>query len=74
MLSSQCILFIKNGTYTIANSLSCFLRLHPKIQFAHYNKLHPLDDFLIIQLSLYDRKFDYIEIFTRNFRKNEINI
>lgn len=55
-------LFIKNGTYTVCNTLSCFLQKNEKIKFAHYNKLHPLDDFIIIQLSLYDKNDDYIEI------------
>ena len=55
-------LFIKNGTYTICNTLSCFLQKKEKIKFAHYNKLHPLDDFIIVQLSLYDNNDDYIEI------------
>lgn len=55
-------LFIKNGTYTICNVLSCFLRNNKKINFANYNKLHPLDDFIIIQLSLCNKNDDYIEI------------
>jgi DNA-directed RNA polymerase subunit D len=55
-------LFVKNGTYTIANPLSTFLREHSKIKFAHYNKIHPFDDFLIIQISLYDMSDNYIEI------------
>lgn len=55
-------LFVKNGTYTIANPLSAFLKEHSKIKFAHYNKLHPFDDFLIIQLSLHNMEDNYIEI------------
>ena len=55
-------LFVKNGTYTIANPLSRFLQENEKIKFAHYNKLHPLDDFLIIQITLHDMSEDYIAI------------
>lgn len=64
-------LFIKNGTYTICNTLSCFLRENEKIKFANYNKLHPLDDFIIIQLSLHDMSDDYIEILQNSLE--EIN-
>ena len=55
-------LFVKNGTYTISNPLSWFLKENDKIKFAHYNKLHPLDDFLIIQLSLHNNSDNYIAI------------
>ena len=55
-------LFVKNGTYTIANPLSRFLQENEKVKFAHYNKLHPLDDFLIIQITLHDMSEDYIAI------------
>ena len=64
-------LFIKNGTYTICNTLSCFLRENEKIKFANYNKLHPLDDFIIIQLSLHDMSDDYIELLQNSLE--EIN-
>ena len=70
-------LFIKNGTYTIANTLSCFLRKNNEIKFAHYNKLHPLDDFLIIQISLHNKNINYIEILQNtleNINKYIVNI
>lgn len=55
-------LFVKNGTYTIANPLSRFLQENEEVKFAHYNKLHPLDDFLIIQITLHNMNNDYIAI------------
>ena len=55
-------LFIQKETPTLLNTISCFLRANDKIKFANYNKKHPLDDFIILQLSLYDNSDDYIEI------------
>jgi len=55
-------LFIQKESPTLLNTISCFLRQNDKIKFAHYNKKHPLDDFIILQLSLYDNSDDYIEI------------
>jgi len=68
-------LFVKNGTYTISNPLSWFLKENQKIKFAHYNKLHPFDEFLIIQLSLHNNNDDYIAILqdTLEHMNNYIN-
>ena len=55
-------LFIQKESPTLLNTISNFLRESEKIKFAHYNKVHPLDDFIILQLSLYDNNDDYIEI------------
>ena len=54
--------FIQKESPTLLNTISCFLRESDKIKFAHYNKVHPLDDFIILQLSLYDKSDDYVEI------------
>lgn len=55
-------LFIKNECPTILNPICCFLRENEKINFANYNKLHPLDDFIILQISLQDTNDNYLKI------------
>ena len=54
--------FIQKESPTLLNSISNFLRQSEQIYFAHYNKLHPLDDFIVLQLSLHDVNDNYVDI------------
>jgi DNA-directed RNA polymerase subunit L len=56
------VLYIENGTITLCNTLSSFLRKNDEILFTHYDKHHPLDSYITLQLSLQDKNADYINI------------
>jgi DNA-directed RNA polymerase subunit D len=58
-----------NNSFTLSNILSYYLKKDPRIKFAQYNKLHPLDDYIILELYLNDKSYDYIKILEKTINK-----
>lgn len=63
-------MYIKNETPTLLNTLSCFLRKNKEVKYANYNKQHPLDDFIILNITL-ENNINYIQILKETI--NDIN-
>jgi DNA-directed RNA polymerase subunit L/DNA-directed RNA polymerase alpha subunit len=63
-------LYIQNETPTLLNTLSFFLRKNKEVKYSNYNKKHPLDDFIVLNISL-DNNLKYIEILKETI--NNIN-
>lgn len=54
-------LYIEDS-YTLSNILSYYLKLNDKVKFAHYNKIHPLNDNILLMLYLNNQNDNYINI------------
>ena len=65
---NQIIFYIENIDSTILNPLSEFLREDSEINFAHYNKDHPYDNFTKLHITLKNKNANYINII-----KNTVN-